>query len=86
MKPTQKWLIDVNAYPSAEGWRHPRTHELLKCQPIDMSKINNEKEEVVSKVVQVEPALLEPKKQAAKRTKQSEKELVETTVNDVVSE
>lgn len=42
MKPTDKWLIDVNAIASAEGWRHPKTNELLKCVTIDMESLEPE--------------------------------------------
>lgn len=88
MEPTEKWLIDVNAYPSAEGWRHPRTNELLKCQKIDMSKVNSKtKETIVSEVVNVEPELTPvPKKQLSKKVKQVEKVEMDATVNDITSE
>lgn len=36
MKPTDKWLIDVKAIASTEGWRHPKTNELLKAMKLDV--------------------------------------------------
>lgn len=38
MKPTDKWLIDVNAIASSEGWRHPKTNELLKAMKLDIDQ------------------------------------------------
>ena len=44
MKPTDKWLIDVNAIASSEGWRHPKTNELLKAMKLDIEQPVDETE------------------------------------------
>ena len=39
IKPKEKWLIDVKAYATPQGWRHPITHELLKSQKLKIETV-----------------------------------------------
>lgn len=45
MKPVEKWLIDVGAIASPQGWRHPRTNELLKSVKLNVTNITTETEQ-----------------------------------------
>lgn len=42
MKPVEKWLIDVGAVASPQGWRHPRTNELLKAAKLNVVNTTTE--------------------------------------------
>lgn len=55
LKPTDKWLIDVNAFATPEGWRHPKTNELLKSVKLD---VNPNEKTFVSR--EAEPTLERP--------------------------
>jgi hypothetical protein len=49
-----------DAIPTARGWVHPVTSELLHAIKLDLTQFNNQAEEQTKSVVDVEPAVVEP--------------------------
>lgn len=63
------WQKD--AVPSARGWRHPRTGELLVSVKLDMTQFE-EKEPKVEKKEEVKEAVVETKQVPKRKTKKND--------------
>ena len=79
MKPNDKWLQEVKAYPSPEGWRHPKTKELLKAMRMDI-----EPEQSITETISVETITetSEEKSGDVQTTKSKQKKNVVKKVGD----